>query len=462
MAVSVRATAAAALADLHRRQGYSNIVLDELLKTAELSAADRSLLSRLFYGVIERRLTLDHVIDRCSSTPVRKLHPLVRETLRVAIYQLLYMDRIPAAAAVNEAVSAIRQLKQGYAAGFVNGVLRGVLRSKDTLFDTLPPGDEGLSVQYSCPTELIAFWRDAYGEKRMRQLLSALNGEAPEYVRVNTLKTTDEEFSNILTNFGITHQKDADLPHCFRLNCAYLLNKLESDAKNCYYYQDIASQWAGVALDARPGERIADVCAAPGGKSFTAAQAMHNEGYLLSCDVYPQKCDTMAKRAAEYGITVLQTAVRDAASSVPAPLRETFDRVICDVPCSGLGVIRRKPEIRYKDLSSLRELPTLQYTILERSAELVRPGGVLQYSTCTLNPAENEEIVRRFLREHPEFSPRVLPLTACFAALGSSPDYHITLFPSVHGSDGFFIAGFTKNEVADTCRSTSNPSQTNN
>lgn len=291
----------------------------------------------------------------------------------------------------------------------------------------------------------------------MRELLVAMNKEVPEYVRVNTLQTTDTEFSNLLTKFGISHQKHPHLPHCFRVNCAYLLNKLESGAKNCYYYQDIASQWAGVALNAQPHERIADVCAAPGGKSFTAAQAMHNEGYLLSCDVYPQKCDTMATRAVGYGITILQTAVRDAASPVPDSLRESFDRVICDVPCSGLGVIRRKPEIRYKDLLVLQELPALQYTILERSAQLVRPGGVLQYSTCTLNPAENEEIAERFLREHPEFSPRVLPIPPCFEALGKEPSHAITLFPSIHGSDGFFIAGFTKNEVADTCRSTSNP-----
>ncbi len=462
MAVSVRATTAAALADCHRRQGYSNIILDELLKASDLSATDRSLLSRLFYGVIERRLTLDYVMGRCSSTPIRKMHPLVRETLRVAIYQILYMDRIPASAAVNEAVTAVRQLNQGHASGFVNGVLRGVLRAKDMLFDTLPAGDEGLSIRYSCPRELIAFWRKAYGEERMRELLNAMNEKSPEYVRVNTLKATDTEFSNLLSNFGISHQKHPDLPHCFQVNCAYLLNKLESDAKNCYYYQDVASQWASAALDAQPGERIADVCAAPGGKSFAAAQAMENEGTVLACDVYPHKCDTIAKRAEMYGITILQTAVRDAASTVPDALRASFDRVICDVPCSGLGVIRRKPEIRYKELSSLQDLPALQYTILEHSAQLVRAGGVLQYSTCTLNPAENEEIVERFLREHPEFSPRVLPITPCFEALGTPLHHCITLFPSVHHSDGFFIAGFIKNEVADTCRSTLNPSQKNN
>ncbi|MBR2338623.1 MAG: 16S rRNA (cytosine(967)-C(5))-methyltransferase RsmB [Clostridia bacterium] len=448
MAVSVRAAAASALADLHRRQGYSNIVLDELLKAAPIGDADRALLSRLFYGVIERRLTLDYVIGGCSSTPVRKMHPLVRETLRVAAYQILFMDRIPVSAAVNEAVTAVRTLKQGHTAGFVNAVLRAVSRRRDCWTEELPAGDEGLSLRYSCPRELIAFWRAAYGEERMRSLLDSLQQAPDEYVRVNTLLTADENFVEALASIGANHQNFADLPHCFRLNCAYLLNKLESEQKNWYYYQDIASQWACCALDARPGERIADVCAAPGGKSLTTAQYMGNTGYVLACDVYEHKCNVMAERARQYGIAILETAVRDAALPCKEELRGTFDRVICDVPCSGLGVIRRKPEIRYKNLAEFGDLPALQYTILENSAQLVRPGGVLQYSTCTLNPAENEEIARRFLREHPEFSPRILPIAPCFEALGIEPDYHITLFPPVHGSDGFFIAGFIKNEVA--------------
>lgn len=449
MALSVRAVAASALADLHRRQGYSNIVLDELLKNAAVSHADRNLLSRLFYGVIERRLTLDYVIGHASSTPIRKMHPLVRETLRVAVYQLLYMDRIPDAAAVNEAVSATRQLKQGHASGFVNGVLRRILREKGSLFANLPEGNEGLSIRYSCPTELISFWQKAYGYERAEQILSSLNEEAPEYVRVNTLRTNDDEFSQILEKTGINHQKTEDLPHCFRVNCAYLLKNLETETKNCYYYQDMASQWACLALDAQAGERIADVCAAPGGKSFTVAQAMHDQGYLLSCDIYEHKCQTMAQRAADFGITMLQTAVRDASAPIPREWEAAFDRVMCDVPCSGLGVIRRKPEIRYKSLGEMQELPALQYAILEQSAKMVREGGVLQYSTCTLNPAENDEIVERFLREHTEFSPRMLPLNACFAALGEPLSHTLTLFPSVHGSDGFFIAGFIKKAATE-------------
>lgn len=444
MAQDPRLTVVQALAELHRRRSYSNIVLDQLLRTLALSDADRSLASRLFYGVIERRLTLDYVLSAASSVPLRKVHPLVHETLRVALYQILYMDKIPDAAAVNEAVSGVRRLKQGQASGYVNGVLRGILRRRELLLDSLPEGDEGLSIRHSCPAELISFWRQAYGDVMAERLVASINETPDAFLRVNTLRTTDEKFSKILKNRGINHQICDDLPHCLQLNSGYLLNNLATDEKNCYYYQDKASQWACVAFDAQPGEAIADVCAAPGGKSFTLAQMMNNTGRLLACDLYPAKCETIDRRSEELGITVLRTAVRDASMPCPEQLRGAFDRVLCDVPCSGLGVIRRKPEIRYKALQEFDELPALQYRILERSAEMVKSGGVLQYSTCTLNPAENEAVASRFLREHPEFSPRVLPIERCFAMLGSKPSHMITLLPPVHGTDGFFIAGFCK------------------
>lgn len=444
MKQTARTAVALALAGLYRHQSYSNIVLDNLLKTGDLSEPDAALASRLFYGVIERRITLDYFITKCSSTPLRKMHPYVVQTLRIAVYQLLYMDKIPQSAAVNEAVRGVRQLGQAHAAGFVNGVLRGFLRQRESLLQTMPTGEDGLSVRYSCPTELIAFWRNAYGNSMIEPLLSCLN-EAPDtYLRVNTLQTTDSAFAEELCNRGIEHRCFNDLPHCFQVKHPSLLNKLETIDKNCYYYQDKASQWACLALGAQPHERIADVCAAPGGKSLTVAQAMENQGELLSFDVYSQKCEEMKERAKRLGATIIEVAVRDASAPCPDTMRETFDRVICDVPCSGLGVIRRKPEIRYKTPAEFAELPQLQYAILESSAAMVKSGGVLQYSTCTLNPAENEEMTRRFLQDHAEFSPRILPLDTCFAALGKPPQHDITLFPHIHGTDGFYIAGFIK------------------
>ncbi len=445
MAMTTPRTAAIkALADIHRHEKYSNIAWEEFLSNTVMPEQDRSLASRLFYGVIERRIPLDYVLCSFCRTPLKRLHPLVLETLRVALYQLLYMDKIPDSAAVNEAVLAVRQLKQGQASGFVNGVLRNILRKKESLFSGLPTGNAGLSITYSCPEELITLWQSAYGSTLTEQLLQSINEVPNAYIRVNTLKTDDEKFSKKLTNLGISHQISTEIPHCFQLNCAYLLNNLEYQDKNCYYYQDMASQIACFCLGALPNESIADVCAAPGGKSFTVSQYMENKGNILACDIYSAKCETMQKRAKEFGVSILQTAKRDASLSCTKEQRGAFDRVICDVPCSGLGVIRRKPEIRYKSLSEFAELPQLQYTILEKSAEMVKSGGVLQYSTCTLNPAENEQVTQRFLREHPEFEPRTLPIPSLFAASGLTPSHQITLFPPIHGTDGFYIAGFCK------------------
>lgn len=447
MAENPRKAAVQALVQFHREKAYSNIAVDNLLKNTDMPLQDQALFSRLFYGVIERRLTIEYVLSNCSTTPLKKMHPLVADILRVGAYQLLFMDKIPPSAAVNEAVKCTKTMKQERASGFVNGVLRGVERNKARLMENLPAGEEGEEIRFSCPRELIALWKTSYGEETAFALLEEINRVPDTVIRVNTLKTSWENLEERLKIAGINYQTFSGLEDCFRLNCASFLKKLESGANNWYYHQDAASQFACAAFGAQPGERVADVCAAPGGKSFTTAQRMENRGRILACDIYPAKCDAMEQRAAGLGINILETAVRDASAPCPKPLEEAFDRVMCDVPCSGLGVIRRKPEIRYKPLEGFSDLPALQYAILEQSARMVRPGGVLQYSTCTLNPAENEAVAQRFLEKHPEFSPRILPLEPCFEAAGIKPDWKITLFPHIHQTDGFFIAGYIKNGV---------------
>lgn len=446
MAENARLTAVKLLQKLHLSHGYSHIVLDNALNSSAMDDADRALLSRLVYGVEERRLTIDYLLAACTDRALSRLHPCVLEILRVGVYQLLFMDRIPASAAVNEAVKATRALGQGQASGFVNGVLRGVARRKDDVLAALGEDDAGLSVRYSCPRELIALWREAYGEQRMRALLDSLNDTPPTALRLNTLHTTPEKWATFAKQNGISYEVYPGLPASVLIEDGIGRKKLAKFGNKCYYYQDIASQLCIKALSPQEGEQIADVCAAPGGKSMTAAQEMNDTGRILCGDIHGEKCDTIAKRAAEYGFHIIQAAARDASKPCPKPLQGAFDRVICDVPCSGLGVIRRKPEIRYKSLKESEGLPELQYRILEEAAKMVRPGGVLQYSTCTLRPAENEEVTDRFVREHPEFAPRILPLDGAFEALGQQPDWRITLFPSVHGTDGFFIAGFERRE----------------
>ena len=443
--VSAREMAAKTLQKLHLGGGYSNILIDNALSGVykNAPAAEKALYAHLVRGVEERRLTLDAVLQARSKQPLKRLHPLVLEHLRIGAFQLLYCDKIPVSAAVNEAVKQTKACGQSRAAGFVNAVLRGIDRERATLFDGFPDGDEGLCLKESCPKPLFDFFADAYGVETARKLVERLNDRPPTSVKINTLQTTAEQWAKDAESAGISFASVEGLPATVTVDAADERKMLDFSNKK-WYYQDVASGWCVKALSPKPSERVADVCAAPGGKTLTAAQYMENRGSILACDLYPQKCDTMEKRAEEAGATMVQTVARDASSPCPKPLVGGFDRVLCDVPCSGLGVIRRKPEIRYKDLSMLSELPDLQYRILEQSAAMVKPGGVLQYSTCTLNPAENERQTARFLAEHPDFSPRVLPVPELFALCGAKPSHEITLFPFVTGSDGFYIAGFLK------------------
>lgn len=450
MAFNVRRLAAEGLVRLQRENSYSNVVLDAMLKAGGpadgISPADQALLSRLFYGVLERMLTLDYIISTHSSVKLKKMHPTVLVLLRLGCYQLVFMDKIPASAAVNETVKLAKAMKQVGSAGFVNAVLRAIERDRGHLYDDLDNDLEGISIRTSCPVRLIRLWEKAYGRDTAFRLAEYANTEPPNTIRVNTLKITADDFEAALKRGNIPFARHSFLPACYDIEDPAGMKRLAEIDQSCYYHQDAASQYACKALSARPDERIADVCAAPGGKSLTCAQMMENRGEIMSFDIHPFKCEAMEKRARQMGATIIKTAVKDASKPCPDSMKGRFDRVVCDVPCSGLGVIRRRPEIRYKPLDGYKDLPGLQYEILHQSSETVRPGGVLQYSTCTLDPAENQQVAERFLREHPEFSPRVLPIEERFTAMGIKPSHMITLFPHIHNTDGFFIAGFIKKD----------------
>lgn len=425
------------------QDGYSNIVLEELLQQHTIAEEDRALTTRLVYGVTERRLTIDFLLNRLSDTPVIKMTDVIREILRVGVYQLVYMDRIPAFAAINESVELARAMGQTRLAGYVNGVLRAVQRQAAALLDALPSTDKGLEIRYSCPRVWVRYWRDTYGEAALQGILSCINEAPPSYIRVNTLRTTADALVRDLAAYGIACERVAGLPNALSVS-AQSLRQLPDELQQQFYFQDLASQWCCAALDAQPDERIADVCAAPGGKSFTVAQYMQDRGVIDAADLYEKRAAIIARRAEQYGFTCVSAACRDASVSPSADRIGQYDRVICDAPCSGMGVVRRKPEIRYKQPEDFASLPSLQLTILSQAAKLVRVGGVLQYSTCTLRREENEAVSAAFLESHPAFEPRVLPITDCFAQAGLPVSHEITLMPHSHGSDGFYIAGFVR------------------
>ncbi|MBQ3094185.1 MAG: 16S rRNA (cytosine(967)-C(5))-methyltransferase RsmB, partial [Clostridia bacterium] len=363
MAQTARDVAVTALMQWEREQTFSGVMLDALLQKYPLSAPDKALTTTLVYGVLERLLTLDWVLAKHVRQPLKKCHPAVRATLRVGAYQLLFMEKIPPSAAVNEAVAIVKRLKQPYAAGFVNGALRAVSREGRTELDGLSDDLNGFSVRHSVPVALLKAWEKAYGLDHAKALAEAANGTPPSVIRVNTLLVSVEKFQDALKERHMAFSAVEGLPAALEVADAAALRASDvSDA--WYYFQDAASQWACETLGAKEGEQILDMCAAPGGKSFTTAMRMNGRGTIVSCDIYAHKTAVMDERAARYGIDCVQTVCRDASDPCPAPWVGRFDRVICDVPCSGFGVIRRRPEIRYKSVNDFGELQALQYRIL--------------------------------------------------------------------------------------------------
>ena len=440
-----RSAALKALLRVDGEAGYSNLVLDSVLEASELEIRDRALATALFYGVLEKRITLDYVIGLFSKIPVRKMSPAVREILRMGVYQLRYLEKIPPSAAVNESVKLTRKNGENRSAGFVNAVLRAVLRSPEKI--RLPDAErEPLrcrSVKYSCPEGLVAFWQKAYGPETADRILAGAAAKPDIFIRVNNTRISEQQLIDKLKAEGIVAEPAPWPDGALRVTeGAGRLTASSCCRGGLFHVQDIASQFCCRVLDPQPGERVIDVCAAPGGKAFTAAERMENSGEVVACDVYPKRVKLIAQGAERLGLGIVHALERDAAS--PGVALSPADRVLCDVPCSGLGVIRRKPEIRYKFPLTIDSLPDLQYRILCRSAGLVADGGVLVYSTCTLNPAENGKVAERFLLENAGFEPVGLNLPAGVERVVKEPENQITLIPGEHGPDGFFISVFRK------------------
>ena len=409
---------------------FLNISLDHALSTSELSAADRALCSALVYGVTERRITLDYRLAALSSRPTEELDLSVRTALRMGLYQLGFMDRIPSHAAVNETVSLVPKK----ASGFVNAVLRSALRNPaPPLPDPSADFVRYLSVKYSVCEPLAQRLLSAYGEKRVESILSAFGITPPTTLSVNTLKTTREELlSHLPTDASATRFS----PNGITLRGS--VRELYGFSEGLFFVQDEASQIVTEALGALPEETVMDLCACPGSKSFGAAIRMQNKGCVLSFDLHEKKLPLISSGAARLGVDIITPAVRDGRNPIPERF-ESADRVLCDVPCSGFGVLAKKPELRYKNPEASAALPDIQLAILENGCRYVRPGGVLVYSTCTILPEENEKNVFRFLEAHPEFS--LEPFSV--GELSVSEGY-LTLLPDTHPTDGFFIAKFKK------------------
>lgn len=418
---------------------YANITVRQTLLKTELSAADRGLYTELVYGVLRYKNTLEWILQKLSKHPLRKLDVPVRYAALLGLYQLRYLDRIPPSAAVNEAVRLAKARSHAGGAGFVNAVLRNYLRRQEefVLPDPEKKPVQYLSLQYGQPEWLAALLLRERGAERTESLLAEFNRPRELTVRVNTLRTSIPAQGERWQARGIAARQLA-LPEAFAVEGT--VRALQEDLAAGYIYvQDPASMYVAHAVAPVAGERVLDVCAAPGGKSMHLAALMRDTGRLVACDVHEHKLALLRDNAARLGVHSLEAVEQDATIARPE-WYGAFDRVLVDAPCSGLGVIGRRPDVKWRrQESDLAVFPPLQAGILAQAAEYVAPGGRLVYSTCTLRRAENEDITAAFLAARPDFSRTELALPGLTA-----PEGEITLWPPESHTDGFYICSMTK------------------
>lgn len=438
--MDARETALLALNDCQRQGGWSDAILKKRLASAGLDSRDGALATQLCFGVLQNRLLLDFYLSSFSNLSLKRMEGKVLEALRLGAYQMLFLDKIPHSAAVDSSVELTRRhCKNPRAAGMVNGILRSLERNLKSL-PAVPQEDPAdyLSILYSHPRWLVEEFLSVMDGGEAARLLEANNGRAPITAMVNTARTTVSELAEMLEKEGVQTRPHPWLGGCLILSKTGSLERLTAFQQGLFYVQDPASRLAVLALDPKPGMRMLDCCAAPGGKSFSAAIQMENRGEVVSCDLHPHKKKLIQAGADRLGLNNVTPVTADG-KKFRAEWENTFDRVLVDAPCSGLGVIRKKPDIRYKDPASLAGLPEVQQAILNNAARYVKPGGVLVYSTCTILSRENEDVVNAFLPKHPEF--QVEHFRSCAA---DAPTGMLTLWPHRQGTDGFFICKLRK------------------
>lgn len=440
MAGNGRETALAVLTACRRLYAWSDGALKAACRRDGLDRREAAFAARLTYGVLQNAALLDFYLGKYCAQPVEKLEPFVRDVLRLGACQILFMDRVPDSAAVSQAVEMVKSHRRQRAAGLVNAVLRKISINKEHL-PAIPEEESGryLSIRYSHPQWLTERLVGLLGREEAESFLAADNEAAPLVIQHNPLACSLTELEESLAESGVQWTPHSWLPGCGTISGGGDLEKLPAFEKGWFRVQDAAARLSVLAAGVCRGNRVLDVCAAPGGKSFAAAGDMEGEGEIISCDIHPHKLALIEKGAQRLGIRCLVTQLADGRENRPE-WNDGFDVVLCDVPCSGLGVIRKKPEIRYKDPQALKGLPAIQRAILDNAGRYVKPGGVLLYSTCTILPEENEGVTAVFLAEHPEYKAEAFKLPGGLEA----PEGALTLWPQRHGTDGFYLCKMRK------------------
>lgn len=429
---SARQTAFEILLKILRDSAYSNIAVDSVLsQESTLDSRDHAFVCALVYGTLERSISIDYNLSLYLNQPLKKLRPELLVILRMGAYQILFMDKVPSSAAVNESVKLAKENKSAFAASLVNAILRKV---SDNGF-CIPNDDNDLfkkfEVEYSCPSWILELWADSFGLDNSLGIASKALEPSKVVLRVNTTKITSDELIKKLSDEGVTATKSSIIEDALVLEKQGSVERLASYFDGYFHVQDTASQLCVKILDPRPGETVFDICSAPGGKTFTIAERMNGEGVVNAFDVYQSRVELIRSGACRLGLKNVKPLLSD--GSVFNENYGLADKVLCDVPCSGLGIIGRKPEIRFKSKDEIKSLPDIQFNILCNSRRYLKDNGRLVYSTCTLNPAENEDVCNRFLKECREFE-----------NISST-----ILLPHLNGTDGFFFAVFKKRGQSD-------------
>ncbi|SDO77580.1 16S rRNA (cytosine(967)-C(5))-methyltransferase RsmB [Selenomonas ruminantium] len=430
------------LNEVHEEGAYANVALARHLRKADLSDQDRRFVTELVYGAVKAGDTLDWILRRYVNRPLKKIPPMVREILRLGLYQIFYLDKVPASAACNTAVELTKKYSHAGTVKFVNAVLRTAVREPEKA--KFPEGKgkatEGLALRSQHPYWLVKRWVKQFGFEEAEKLCDFDNGQPVLSVRTNTLKTGRAELMQALEQAGAEVQESQWTPEGVLVTAHGALDKLAPLQDGLCQVQDESSMLVAHVVNPQPGELIIDCCSAPGGKTTHMAALMHNEGRIVAGDIYEHKLERIEENAQRLGIDIIEPTLLDA-REVGEEYEDMADRVLVDAPCSGLGVLRRKPDARWnKSAEEIAALPPLQGEILDSAAKALKAGGVLVYSTCTIDRSENDAVVEAFLARHPEFT---LEQTGDFLPV-KREEQMVQLYPQRDGTDGFFIARMRK------------------
>lgn len=449
---SARETALSVLEKWEERQAYSNLLLNQILKESPLHERDKRLVTELVYGTIQRKNTLDWILNQLVKKGIRSLEPWVRHLLRLGVYQLLYLDRIPERAAIYETVQISKKRGHRGISGLINGVLRSFARNRNKL---LPKSDPQTltekAIFYSHPEWMIKRMEKAYGESETKEALLSHHHPPRVSVRVNPLKITRTSFVKEWNQTESGHAKmSAFTPEGVTISGGGNPAFTQWFQEGTFTIQDESSMLVAPVLSPEPGMKVLDVCAAPGGKTTHLAEIMKNQGEIVACDVHDHKLSLIESNALRLGINIISVRQTDGRKLSKHFQPGTFDAILLDAPCSGLGVIRRKPDLKWsKEAENIDALVELQKELLDAAAPLLKPGGVLVYSTCTWEPRENSEQIVSFLERHPDFQedhrlmdkvPDVVKNRA------QSGGFWIQILPHHFMSDGFFISRVIKKQ----------------